>query len=67
MNESVCNSKQIWNPDECWWECKELNDSRKNGYIIINPSTWDCECNKACKIDEYLESKNSSYGKAINW
>ena len=23
-----------------------------------NPSARDCECNKACKIDEYLDNKN---------
>ena len=25
-----------------------------------NPSTSDCECNKACTIDKYLDSKNCS-------
>ena len=25
-----------------------------------NPSTCDCEWNKACKIDEYLDIKNCS-------
>ena len=24
LNESVCNSKQKWNNDECWCEYKEL-------------------------------------------
>ena len=26
LNESVCNSKQIWNSDECWCDCKKLED-----------------------------------------
>ena len=26
LNESVCNSKQKWNPEECRWECKKLDD-----------------------------------------
>ena len=26
FNESVCNSKQKWNRDECWCDCKELDD-----------------------------------------
>ena len=30
-----------------------------------NPSMCDCECNKACKIDEYLDIKNCSYKKVI--
>ena len=35
-------------------ESKELDDwgSCKN-YYMWNPSTCDCDCNKACKIDEY--------------
>ena len=34
-NESVCNSKQKWNPDECLRECKELDDwgSCKGDYM----------------------------------
>ena len=32
------NSKQNWNHDECLYE-------------LWNPSTFDCECNKASKID----------------
>ena len=26
LNESVCNSKQKWNHNECRCECKELDD-----------------------------------------
>ena len=26
FNESVCNSKQKWYHDECWYECKELDN-----------------------------------------
>ena len=32
-----------------------------------NPSMCDCECNKACKIDEYLDIKNCSYKKMFIW
>ena len=28
----------------------------KNG-CMWNPGTCNCECNKACKIDEYLDIK----------
>ena len=37
-------------------ECKGLDDydSSKNDHIY-NPRTCDCECNKACKVDEYLD------------
>ena len=32
LNETVCNSKQKWNHDECWCECKELDDSSSCKY-----------------------------------
>ena len=46
--ESVCNLKQKWNDDKFRYECKELDNwsSCKDNYIW-NPSTRDCECNKA--------------------
>ena len=27
-------------------------------YYLWNPRTYDCECNKAYKIDKYLDTKN---------
>ena len=30
-----------------------------------NPSTCNCECNKACKIDEYIDIKNCSCEKRL--
>ena len=35
LNKSVCNSKPKWNYNECWCECKELDDwvSCKNNYM----------------------------------
>ena len=30
-----------------------------------NLSTWDWECNKACKIDEYLDIKNCPFEKRL--
>ena len=51
LNESVHNSNQKWNHDECQCECKELDDwgSCQNDYMR-NLSTCYCEYNKACKI-----------------
>ena len=66
LNESVCNSKKKWNHNKCRCECKELDDSGscKNDYMS-NPSTCDCECKKACKIDEYVNTKNFSCKKRL--
>ena len=65
-NENVCNSKQKWNHDECCCECKELDYCSfcKNDYMW-NPSTGDCEYNKAFKIEEYLDIKNCSCKKRL--
>ena len=30
-----------------------------------NPSTYDFECNKACKIDEYIDIENCSCEKRL--
>ena len=64
LNKTVCNSKQKWDHNEYWCECKELDDwgSCKNDYMW-NPSMCDCEYNKACKSDEYLDIKNYSWEK----
>ena len=37
--------------DESRCKCKELDDwySRRD-YYMWNPSTCDCECNRACKL-----------------
>ena len=37
------------NHDECPFMCKELWSSCKDNYAW-NPSTCDCECDKACWI-----------------
>ena len=61
LNESLFNSKQKQNYDNCRFDCKELEDwsSYKDGYMW-NSSTYDSKCNKTCKIDEYLDTKNCS-------
>ena len=43
----------------CWSCCKHD--------YMWNPSTChcECECNRACKIDEYLDIKNYSYVKRL--
>ena len=50
----------------CWCKCKKLDgcNSRKDD-CIRNPSTCDCECNMACKIDKYLDIKNFSCKKCV--
>ena len=60
----MCNAKQKWSHDKCQCECKELVNwsSCKNDYMM-NLSTCNCECDKACKIGEYLDIKNCSCKK----
>ena len=57
LNE--CNSNQKWNHNKCWFECKELDDRGSCEKVCMwNTRTCNCECNKACKIDEYLDTKS---------
>ena len=66
LNESVCNWKQKWNRDKCQCECKELDDwSSCEKRCLWNPSKCVRERNKACKIDEYLHTKNCSWKKRL--
>ena len=66
LNESICNSKQKWNHNECSWECKELDNwsSCKDDYMW-SFGTCDCECNKVKLMDEYLDIKNRSCEKRL--
>ena len=66
LKESACNLKRKWNHDECWCGCKGLDD--RNPCIddyMWNPSTCDCEYNKAWKIDQYLNIKSCSCEKCL--
>ena len=56
LSESVCNSNQKWNHNRCRCTCKGLNDWVLVKMIICEVLVlWDCECNKACKTNEYLD------------
>ena len=58
FGENVCNSKQRCNKNKCRYECKELIKGVCNKGFIWNPSNCECECDKACDIDEYLDYEN---------
>ena len=66
LDKIICNSKQQWNKDKCRCECKELID--KGVYdkgFIINPSYFECECDKSCGISEYLDYSNCKCRKKL--
>ena len=60
LNESVCNSQQKWMLMNVGVNVKNqiIGVLVKNGYMF-SPSMCDCECNKAPKIDEHLDTKNN--------
>ena len=66
LNESERNSKLKLNRNECRCEFKGLGNrsSFKDNYLS-NPSACDYECDKACKIDKYLDIKNFSSEKRL--
>ena len=49
-----------------WCECKELIDKGvcDKGYAW-NPSNCECECDKACDVDEYLDYENCKCRKML--
>ena len=73
LNSSVCNSKQIWNSDNCSCDCNEDFAGMmicNKGYMW-NPSTCACECDMWCKPGQYLDykkcvCKNKLFGKVIS-
>ena len=59
LDASVCNSKQLWNDDDCQCECEELIDKGvcDKGHAW-NPSNCECECDKSCDVGGYLDYEN---------
>ena len=66
LDASVCNNKQHWNDDKCWYEYKKLIDKGvyKKGFIW-NSSNWECERDKSCDIGEYLVYENCRCSKKV--
>ena len=60
LNSSVCNNKQIWNDDTCKCDCNEdfagvMNCTKG---FTWNPGTCEFQCDKCCKLEQYLDHKN---------
>ena len=54
LDAIVCNNKQRWNIDKRRCKCKELIDKSVCDKVFVwSPS--NCECDKSCHIDEYLD------------
>ena len=61
----ICNSKQQ-NEDKCRCECKELIDKETHDKgFICNPSSCECECDKSCNINEYLDYSSCKCRKKL--
>ena len=59
LDKIICNSKQRWNKDKCRYEYKKLIDKGIcDEGSIVNPSNYECECDKSCDIGEYLDYSN---------
>ena len=66
LKKIICNSKQRWNKDKCRCERKELIDKGEcDKGFIFNPSNCECESDKSCDADEYLDYKNCKCKKKI--
>ena len=67
LDASFCNNKERRNDDKYRCECKELIDKGvcDKGFIW-NLSNCECECDKSCDVDEYLDYENCKYRKKIS-
>ena len=59
LDASVCNNEQRLNNDKSRCEYKELivRGICDKGFIW-NPGNCNCECDKSCDVEEYLDYKN---------
>ena len=66
LDKINCNSKQRWNEDKCRSEYKELIDKGAcdKGYVW-NPSNCECECDRSCNIDKYLDYSSCKCRKKL--
>ena len=48
LNETICNSKQKWNKDECTCECLKIEECHNNSFW--NVVNCRCEHKKAAKL-----------------
>ena len=61
-----CNDKQRLNSDKCRCECKDLIDKgRCDDGFIWDPSICECDCDKSCDADKYLEYVNCKCRKSL--
>ena len=50
-------NKQRWNEDKSRCQCKELIDKGVcDKGLILNPSNYECQCDKSCGVGEYLDN-----------
>ena len=66
LDASICNNKQLWNDDKCRCKCKELfyNGAYDRG-LVLNPSSFQCECDKSCDVSQYLDYEKSKCRKKL--
>ena len=66
LDASVRSDKQLWNSDQCRYECKELIDKgRCDNESVQNPSSCECECDKLRDVGEYLDYENCKCRKRL--
>ena len=66
FSANTCNNKQRWNKEKCRRECKELivKGVWDKGFIW-HPSNCECECDKACDVEKYLDYENCKCRKKL--
>ena len=66
LGVSVCKNKQRWKNDNCRCGCKELiGKGIYDKGFIQSSNNCECECDKSCDVEEYLDYANCKCRKRL--
>ena len=66
LDASIFHDNQRWKNDKCRCKYKELiGKGRCDDRFIWNPSTCECECDKSCDVEKYLDYENCKCRKTL--
>ena len=64
--QRVCNNRQCCNDDKFRCECKELIEKGVcNKGAVWKSRNCECDCDKSCGVDIYLDHKNCKCRKKL--
>ena len=61
LSKDICNSRQVFNEDKCRCDCRQdlISKLTCDKGFLWNPSSCYYECDRSCRIEQYLDYTNS--------